>query len=172
MWISVFGKCTPYLLLFTAAHRNAFSLTHMHRNLFIVRSSAAGLLPQAKAPWSPWQPCNSDGRRGVEAGRAAALSHRPPALIRRGQDSLPSPSAPPFKCPSVSAVFVCERESGCFSYVLWLCLFPSFRETVNHPDPWGSEASGQKSETSNTNVFKVWDCVQTKLGKRKPRTPP
>lgn len=69
------------LSLLTTAHRKAFSLTQIHRNLHIGSSSAAGLLPEAQAPRSPWQPCHSDGQRGVGAGRAAALSHRPPALI-------------------------------------------------------------------------------------------
>lgn len=105
----------PYSVLvrpLTTAHMKAFSLTQMHRNLFIGRSSAAGLLPQAEAPWSPWQPHHSGGQHKGGVSRAAALSHGPAALIRE----IAAAVVLSFDRPSITflGVFVCERASGCF----------------------------------------------------------
>ena len=124
----------------TAAHRKAFSLTPTHRNLHIGSSSAAGLLPQAEAPRSPWQPCHSDGQRGVGAGRAAALSHRPPALIaQRGSNHCHHRPVVLIVLPSLGCLFVKERV-GVSSSVSWLCLFHLFGRLSITAIPEGLDA--------------------------------
>ena len=90
----------------------------MRRNLYIGRSPATGLLPQAEAHRSPWQPCHSDGQHRVGAGRAAALSHRPPALMGNHR---PPPNVVPVVQSSFtfSGVFVClSKKKGVFSRLM------------------------------------------------------
>lgn len=128
------------LLLVSPQHTGkSFSLTQMHRNLFIGRSSAAGLLPQAEAPWSPWQPCYSDGQHRVRVSWAAALSHRSPALIRQ-RAGITATIVLSFNCPSLSqACLFVKRASGCFFQCLVALFVPLVWESVNQRDPRGPE---------------------------------
>lgn len=121
------------LLLNTHTHRKAFSLTRMHRNLYTGSSSAAGLLPQAETPRSPWQPCHSDGQRRGGVSRAAALSHRPPALIgSHCHRHRPHPH-PSVVLHLLSCLFVCESAKCSRDSV------PLAWKNLNHvvSPPWG-----------------------------------
>lgn len=163
MWILVLQQCRqyvrPHLLLFIATnlitHGNAFSLTQMHRNLHVGRPSAAGLLPQAEAPRSPWQPRRSGGQHRVGVSRAAASGHGPPALIRRRGAGTAAAVVVPIARSSFtfSGVFVCERASGClFKRLVTLVCSTCLGERQSHRPPRGSEHLMLESEMSETSL--------------------
>ena len=108
-----------YWLYSPPARRKSFSLTQIHRNLDTGRSSAAGLLPQAEVPRSPWQPRHSDGQPRVRVGRAAAFTHRPAALIRQ-RAGITATSRPVFQ---LSFTF----SSVCLWKSKWVFVFIFFK---------------------------------------------
>lgn len=111
--------CYLLLTLLTTAHMKAFSLTLTLRNIDTGRSSAAGLLPQTEAPWSPWQPRHSERQHWVRVIGAVALSHRAPALMaHKGRNHCHH-----LACGRITVlhilVCVCGKES-----IMWLCSTP------------------------------------------------
>lgn len=159
-WINIpvsYLTCWSYFCTSVVITRKTFSLTQIRRNLYIGRSPAAGLLPQAEAPRSPWQPRHSDGQHRVGAGRAAALSHRPPALMGNHCPSSPPPNVVPVVQSSFtfSGVFVClSKKKGVFSAVLWLHLFHC---TSSSSRVWEHHASQRASGASLTPSLKCLD---------------
>lgn len=99
------------------AHRKAFSLTQMCRNLYTGRSSTTCFLPQAEAAWSPWQPHHSDDQCGVGVSGAAALGYRPSALIshRAGMTAITVPS---FNCLSHSRLRLLVKWASVYFFVV------------------------------------------------------